>query len=252
LSETIPQPVDEVEAIAPEPTTEPEPQPESEAQTEDAPAAAAASKASKRISHLSARANEAIRRAEIAERERDEAKALLAQRGNGEQPAGRTVTEADVDALAERKLADRLLAQRRASLVQAGAEEFGADKWNEATGYLATAGLQQKDGFMEAVSDIDNAHQVLVALADDPDVVAELLTMRPVAMAARLGRMAAELSMSDKPAARAISKAPPPVRPVAPGRTAPPPDPEKMTTKQYLEFRKRTAPKHLGGQGQAA
>ena len=251
MSETIQQPEDEQQPV-PEPTPEPEPQPEPETPPEDAPAAAAASKASKRISHLSARANEATRRADEAERQLAEAKALLAQRGNGEQPAGRTVTDADVEALAERKLADRLLAQRRASLVQAGAEEFGADKWNEATGYLATAGLQQKDGFMEAVSDIDNAHQVLVALADAPDVVAELLTMRPVAMAARLGRMAAELSMSDKPAARAISKAPPPVRPVAPGRTAPPPDPTKMTSQQYLEFRKRTAPKHLGGQGQAA
>ena len=249
MSETIPQPEDDPQPV-PEPTPQPEPEPETP--PEDAPAAAAASKASKRISHLSARANEAIRRAEIAERELEQARALLAQRGNGEQHNGRTVTDADVDALAERKLADRLLAQRRASLVQAGAEEFGADKWNEATGYLATAGLQSKDGFMEAVSDIDNAHQVLVALADDPDAVAELLTMRPVAMAARLGRMAAELNMSDKPAGKQISKAPPPVRPVAPGRTAPPPDPTKMTTAQYLEFRKRTAPKHLGGQGQAA
>jgi hypothetical protein len=242
MSETIPQPEEEPPPAPAESTPEPEPQ----------PAVAAASKASKRISHLSARANEATRRAEAAERELEQARALLAQRSGETPPAERTLTEADVDALAEQKVQALTLKQRQTALIQAGAEEFGADKWNQATAELAEGGLQKNAAFMETISELDGAHRVIVALSDDPDAVAELLTMRPVAMAARLGRMAAELNMSDKPPGKQISNVPPPVRPVAPGRTAAPPDPQKMSTAQYLEFRKRTAPKHLGGRGEAA
>lgn len=245
MSETLPTPDEEP---PPEQTPEPEPPPQ---EPEEQQPPAAASKAQKRIQHLSARANEAQRRAETAERELAEARALLAQRANGEQqPPPRQVTDADVDALAEQKLQQRLLAQRRTSLIEAGVGEFGAEKWNEATGYLATAGLQGRDGFMEAIADLDNAHQVLVALADDVDAVAELMAMRPVAMAARLGRMSAELGGEKKPA---LSKAPPPVRPVSGGRVTTPqvPDPAK-DSKAWIEWRRRTAPKHLGGRGEAA
>ncbi len=245
MSETIPQPEEE-----PQPTPEPEPQPQPEPAPEPEEPPAAASKAAKRISHLSARANEATRRAEAAERELEQARALLAQRNGETPPAPPPVTEADIDARAERKLAERLVAEKRQEIIQAGVAAFGQEQWNEATNYIATAGMLKRPEFMDTLVELDNAHQVVAALADDPDAVASMLALRPTALAARLGRMSAELSM-DKPT-NTISKAPPPVKPVAPGRTAPAPDPAKMSTQQYLEFRKRTAPKHLGGQGQAA
>lgn len=243
MNETLPTPEEEPTL---EPTPEPEPSPSPEPEEQQPPATA--SKAQKRIQHLSARANEAQRRAEEAERQLAEARALLAQKEGSERPQG--LSEAEIDRLVEQRIAEREQGQRRGSLVNAGVEAFGAERWNEATNYLATAGLLKTDGFMEAVNGLDNAAQVIVALADDPDAVAEIMSLRPVALAARLGRMSAAIDGEKKPAT--FSKAPEPIKPVRPGRVATAPDPAKMTTAEYLAYRKRTAPKHLGGQGQAA
>jgi hypothetical protein len=102
---------------------------------------------------------------------------------------------------------------------------------------------------MEALVDLPGAHKLVVALADEPDKLQVLLAKRPTAMAAEMGRMAAELANA-KP--KPISKAPAPVSPIGNGRAQPDADVTKMTAKEYIAWRNKTAPRHLGGKGQAA
>jgi hypothetical protein len=210
--------------------------------------------ADRRFAHLQARTSEAMRRAEEAERRAEAAEAMLRQAQNGgtqQQPAAPT-DRAEIVAEAQRLVAEERVRERRQAVIDGGVKDLGAEVWNEKTAMLHSMGALARPEFMEALVDIPDAHRLVAALADDPDQLKALLDKRPAAMAASMGRMAAELNVADAPKPKEISRVAPPVRPVGAGRPTPAPDPAKMTTQEYIAFRNRTAPKKLGGQGQAA
>jgi hypothetical protein len=71
---------------------------------------------------------------------------------------------------------------------------------------------------MQALVEVPGASKVVAHLADDADALVELLGKSPVAMAAAMGRMAAELN---RPVATRLSNAPRPAAPVTPAVVTP-------------------------------
>ena len=224
---------------------------ETQAEQPDAEAARRA-KAEKnkdrRFARLTAITAEAQMRAEEAERRAQAAEALLAAgkapEGATQPPTARQPGE-DVNAAAERILAQRQFEQARTSLIEAGTKEIGEDAWNEKTAILHDMGATQNPAFMAALVELPGAHKIVAELADDLDQLESLLKLSPAAMAAKLGRMSA---LAEIPKQAAISKAPKPVTPVG-GTARAEPDPDKMTMAEYVAFRNKTAPRHLGGVG---
>ncbi len=233
------------------PEQQPEPQADQQAPKDDAPK----NHASRRFAAIMERARLETQRADEAEARAKRLEELLAARNGGgdgeDKPAsGQQLTREQILAEARRIVAEERLAERRNTIVQAGVKEFGTDAWNEKSAVLHAMGALDRPDFMEALLDQDDAHQLIATLADDPDQLQAILAKRPASMAAAIGRLAAEMNaQTPKPE---ISKAPAPIKPLTTARSVPPPDPAKMTEREYIEYRNRTAPKHLGGKGIAA
>ncbi len=254
MSETTEETVQDAVTEAPEPVEAPEPQATEQAAE---PAADGQEKpkekrGDRRFAALTARASAETRRADEAEAEVARMRELLAARDGDDKPKpAANLTEAQIEARVNQRLAEIRFAEERNRIVQAGVDEFGSAEWNDKTNIVAAMGLMRRPEFMEALRDLPNAHRVVAALADDADTLQKMAEKTPAAMAVAIGRLAAEVGVASNEK-QEISKAPPPVKPVSGGRAAPPPDPAKMTPKEYIEFRNRTAPRHLGGQGKAA
>ena len=242
------QPVAVEPAATAAPETQPPPQaaePTAEATPEPKP-----TPAERRFAILTSRlATEAEARA-AAERRAEAAEALL--NAGKEKPAaiptqpGETVEQA-----AERIVAQRDYDSRRNALVAAGEKELGKEAWAEKTGFLHDLGATGNQAFMQAIVAVPGATKLVAHLADDPDALATLLTKPPVAMAAEMGRMAAELT---RPTPRPLSNAPRPATPVQAAAVVAEPDAydEKLSMSEYVALRRKTAPRHLGGQGRPA
>lgn len=240
-----------VETLEPTDAAQAAPETPQEGTEEAKPEPAKQPRGDRRFAHLQARTSDAIRRAEDAERRAEAAEAMVRQQsGGGEQQQRQPSNRDEVVAEAQRIVAEERIRERRQLVIDAGVREHGSDAWNEKTGMLNTLGALARPDFMEALVDLPEAPALVVRLADDPDQLMALLAKRPAAMAAAMGRMAAEMAVAEKP--KEISRAPPPVKPVSGGRAAPAPDPSKMSAKEYIVWRNQTAPKHLGGQGKAA
>jgi hypothetical protein len=234
---------------APESTPAPEPAataaPETEATTQE-PELEAAPKpkqGDRRFAIMTAKlkAEEVARAA--AER-RAEAAEALANAGKDTPP--RRAETPDIETAAARLVQQREFDARRQSVIAAGQKEFS--DWAEKTDILHGLGATSNPAFMEALVELPNAAKVVAHLADDADAVEALLRKSPAAMAAALGRMDAEVS---RPATRALSSAPKPVTPVTTPAVVAEPDAydEKLSMKDYVALRAKTAPRHLGGIG---
>ena len=172
-------------------------------------------------------------------------RAQIAAQSPGEPEAAKPRAES-VRAEAQRLVQEQRDTERRTSLIAEGAKEFGDAVWNEKTNIIASLGATENAAFMGALVEIPNGAKLVAALADDSDRLVNLLNKGPVAMAAEMGRIAAEL---DAPAPkRAVSTAPRPVTPVS-GRGTPEPDvyDPKLSMKEYVAMRRKEAPQHLGG-----
>lgn len=100
-----------------------------------------------------------------------------------------------------------------------GVAAFGAD-FDNATATLSQAlgdEMQRRPEFLQAITELDNGHQVYYDLSRNPEEAERLLRMSPVKMALEIAKMSANVT---KPAPKPISKAPAPVTPV--GGTAKP------------------------------
>ena len=246
-------------AAQPEPSGETTAAPETEAKPE--PEQPKPSKGDRRFAHLQARASEAQRRADAAEQELAAARDLIrqyqggangqGQQGNGTQQPAPTSDE-QILARAQQIVAEERVREKRQLVIDAGVKALGVEPWNAATSMLHTMGALAKPEFMESLVELppETALQIVAHLADDPDQLKALLEKRPAAMATAIGRLAEQITVSDKP--KEISRVAAPVRPVGAGRAVPEKDPSKMTATEYIKFRNQTAPKHLGGQGKAA
>lgn len=156
-----------------------------------------------------------------------------------------SLTEQAIQAEVDRRTAQNEFNAARAAVINGGVQEFGAETWNAKTQMIASMGATDNTAFMEALVELPDAHKLVAALADDPDRLVSLLNKRPQAMATAMGLMSAEMAIA-APKPR-ISNAPAPVKPIAARGAQAEADPAKMTTKEFIEYRNRTAPRHLGG-----
>lgn len=180
---------------------------------------------------------------------RAELELLKAARGGNsetEQKPAAGFSEADIQRRAEEIVARQRSAERTRSLISEGVKEFGQEDWNAKTGIIAALGATDNPAFMRALAAIPAGHKVAVALADEPDRLASLLSLEPLEMAAEMGRMAVEVGA---PKAKTISNAPKPITPVT-GRGAAAPDinDPNLSMKEWVALRNKTAPVRLGGQ----
>ena len=209
------------------------------------------------IAHLTARAASETERANKAERERDAANALLEASkpadGTDPKPAPRA-QETDIEAAAARLMAERQFNARLGEIDAAGKKELGAEAWEAAKSTMTTFGAIKSQAFLQALAEAESPAKLFAALADDPDQLVDLLGKPPAAMAARLGRMDADLS---KPAPKpALSSAPKPAAKIDPGAVFPIVDlyhyPPNMSMAEYAKIIDKELPPHLGGRRKVA
>jgi len=189
--------------------------------------------------------HEARREVEALRKEIENLKTLMAK-PESEREAAPAHSEAEIQAAAQRLREVERFNEKRQSLIDNGVEEFTAREWNEKTQILAGLGATDDPNFMQALVAVPHGHKVVAALAADPDRIVGLLGNSAVVMAAELGRISAEVA-SGKP--KPVSTAPKPVTPIA-ARGKVEVDPAKMTMAEYVKYREKTAPRHLGGRGQ--
>lgn len=243
----------QADAAPPEQQTTQEPQSDATeaAQTDTEPKSKEPPWFMKRINDMTRRNAEVLRELELAKAELE-----IARRGR-EMAAGDTtdqttkppvsVDEAAIQAAAKRLRDEERANEARSALISNGVKELGADTWNERTQMLAAMGAQDNPAFMDALLELPDAAPKLIAtLTDEPERLSALLAKRPAALAAELGVMAAALTAA-KP--RALSAAPAPVQPVRSPRQVAAPDiyDPKMTPREFIALRNKTAPPHLGG-----
>lgn len=90
------------------------------------------------------------------------------------------------------------------------------------------------DAMAEAINVADNGPELLYNLGKNPSEAARIAALPPLMAAVELGKFAVRMSM---PQPRNQTGAPPPVRPLAGGSGAIAPDPDKMTTQEWMEWR---------------
>lgn len=244
ILEPVPAPV--VDA-APEPAATPEPTPEPEPKPK---------RTDRHIAHLTARAGEEQRLREAAERRADAAEALLRAGREGDEttpPQPRPDASQDVEARAAQLVEHREFNRRLGEIDATGKKEIGADVWEAAKATLTGLGATDNQAFLQALAETDAPHKIFASLADDPDALMDLLKKSPAAMAAKLGRMDAELS---RPAAKPLSAAPAPAERVQGGATIkefdpynPPPG---MSMKAWNAEMDKLLPASLGGKRKVA
>ncbi len=164
-----------------------------------------------RIDTLTRQKNE-----EKTAREAAEAKALALQPQEGAEPAPGFKPEQFeqlIDQRAQALLARREFETRAKSWIDAGNKEFGAADFQEKCAEVAAMGAGDSNEFMSLITDPDiipDGHKVIAAMIEHPDEAQRILALEPLKMAAALTRFAS----TTKPAEKAISKAPAPIKPI--------------------------------------
>jgi len=261
MSETTEAPIPE----APEPATQPveapaTPEPVQQTEAVEAPAETPQpvaeepkkpKPADRRFAHLSAKlASEAAAR-EQAERRAAAAEALLQQRPTPDaetqpaRPSGAPLSQAEIDAAADKRLADREFSQKLSQIDAAGRKNIGDETWASAKDIMTSLGATSNDAFLKALAETENAAQIFADLAEDTDTLIELLGKSPSAMATRIGRMDAKLSQPKTPV---VSKAPPPAPRVGGTQVVPEPSvyDEKLSMSEWVKQFDKEYP-HLTG-----
>jgi hypothetical protein len=127
----------------------------------------------------------------------------------------------------------QVLREKLTSFDTTGRKEFPdfVDRCNT----LASLGAAENPAFMQIVTDLDDGHRVVAQLAQEPEKAMQVLSLPPLRMAAALAKLSGQA-----PKPPPVSKAPPPVKPVA-GSTRVEGDPDKMSTQDWMKW----AEKHL-------
>lgn len=180
--------------------------------------------------------------AEEAKRQLAATQAELAKyKAAGTEPTAdepRALTEADVDQLANvkaaRMAADKSFNDKCNAIAAAGTENF--PDFNDAVNTLNMAGAQGNRGFYEAVATLEKAPDVLYHLGKHPEEASRILAMPSIAeQAVALARLETKIT---KPVNKPVSKAPAPINALNATATGAEKDPDKMTTAQWMEWRK--------------
>ena len=202
------------------------------------------------VANLTARAAAETARAEAAERRAEAAEALLrAGKPDGEDPAPQPRQPVvDVETRAAELVREREFNRRLADIDAAGKKELGADAWEAVKATHTGLGAVNNPAFLAALAETENPAKIFSALADDTDALVELLAKTPAAMAAKLGRMDAEIA---RPVTKSLSSAPTPATRVQAGGVVPEADPynypKGMGMKEWNAMMDKVLPPSLGG-----
>lgn len=151
-------------------------------------------------------------------------------------PEVKNLSEKDIDALAEKKAEEKM---RVDAFNKACNDVYEAGKaaYNDfeavLSNYRDIGGLTP--ALIEAALETGEGHKVLYELAKDRDTAYRVMRMSPVKMAVEVTRLAEKVS---KPKPAPVSKAPAPIKPVK-GAANAEPDPEKMSTAEWMEWREK-------------
>lgn len=233
--ETPPDPVVDPPAAV-DPPAEPDPKPK---------------RTDRHVANLTRKVADESRLREAAERRAEAAEALLtATKPDAPKPRDQP---ADIEARAAQIVAEREFNKRLGDIDTAGKKDMGADEWEQAKATLTAFGATGNQAFLQALAETENPAKIFAAMADDTDALAELLGKSPAAMAAKLGRMDAQLS---KPAVRPLSAAPAPPPKVVPSGVVRDPDPYNyppgMSMKEWSKMMDPLLPPSLGGKRKVA
>lgn len=224
----VAQDLPEGEAVAETPATEPAPETGTEQETqpeEEAPKPKHKPWFQERIDQVTREKYDAIRRAEAAE-------ALADRLSKGE--ATEATPPADFKAAVQQEAAK--LAEQQAfnakcdTIYSSGSSEFGPEWDSTLANFGMLGGLNQP--FLEAVTQLPDAHKVLHQLGSDMDTAARIMSLPPIAMAVELARLSA------KPVKTApVSKAPPPITPLDGAGSPGGGEPDPSNTAAWIKWR---------------
>lgn len=108
--------------------------------------------------------------------------------------------------------------------------------------------INTKPEFLDAITELDNGHQVFAELGRNPAEAERILGLSPVKMALEIAKMGDKLAKPAAPAPKPISKVPAPVSPVGgqPQTTAALDDPDADQSTWSAEYHKMMAEKFKG------
>jgi hypothetical protein len=153
--------------------------------------------------------------------------------GATEQPPSPEQLEQWVDQRATQKLAAEQHQTRVNEWDAAGIETFGQEKFRDACKTVAEmASEQQRRVLLEVAMDTEGGARAVMAMAEDAEAAERILALPPHRMALAIAKLAADKT----PAAKAVSNAPPPVRPPTAGRARGEPDPEHGDMDAFMRW----------------
>lgn len=152
-------------------------------------------------------------------------------------PDGQAPTPEQLQQLVRQEAAQLLAAEQHQTRVNewdaAGKETFGAEKFSDACKTVAElASNQQRRVLLEVAMDTEGGARAVMAMAEDAEVAERILSLPAHKMALAIAKLAADKA----PPAKAVSNAPPPVRPPTAGRARGQPDPEHGTMEDYKRW----------------
>jgi len=140
-------------------------------------------------------------------------------------------TEEQIRKAAAEIVAREKFDQRCNDVYSSGAKDF-TDFDEKLSNFRHLGGLPP--AFLEAVTELPDAHKVLHTLGSDLDQAAHIMSLPPVQMGVALARLA-----SPSTPARPVSSAPPPIKPID-GTPRGEKNPEDMSIEEWNEWREKT------------
>lgn len=242
MSETLEQDIQEQEVQGQAPATEAPTEPQ-------APTETAGEKKTpweiRRINAMTRQMREAERRAELAERRNQELAARLAAAtavdGDSAPTAASArpaITPEAFENAVNARAAEQAFNTVCNNIYREGVDTF-EDFGERIENFRKIGGMQP--ALVEIAQELGNPAKILYDLAADPDEAARIMELPPARMAAAVAKLVAKPPVK----AAAPSKAPPPITRVT-GTASPEPDPEKMSAKEWREWREAEVAKKKG------
>jgi hypothetical protein len=231
-TETVPQ---DGGAPAPEPAEAPAPADTGAAtETTETTEQPKPSRADRRIAALSARLS-------AGEQERARLAAELDRFRRGEPAEQPTHVPPELQPVIRREVEAGIAQAREQERVQAfhAAGRAAHADWAERCQSLIQMGSDA--AFSQLLVATPDGHKIAAALADEPEELERIAALQSDrARAIEIGKFAAKIEGRDPPPRRALSKAPPPIKPIGGSRTVEPSE-ATMTAQQLVDFYSKQA-----------
>jgi hypothetical protein len=163
---------------------------------------------------------------------------IEAQQGNGAQqpqlsPQQQQELAQWVEQRAAQKLAEQQASVRFSEWDKGGIKEFGEEKFRDACKTVAEmADNRQREILRDVAMDTEGGARAIIEMAGDAEVAERILALPPHRMALEIAKLGAPRTLAPK----AVSSAPPPIRPPAVGRARGEPDPEHGSMEDFMRW----------------